>query len=83
VALTVGTWKEMTLTNLQANATNELDLSAILPGAKMAITKLTSNNGQFNLQASLKGTSMVKHLVANTVNLSYCENYERSGQKAN
>lgn len=64
VATTVGTWKEMTLTNLQANATatNELDLSAVLPGAKMVITKYSLKHGQFNLQASLKGPPAVKRL---------------------
>jgi len=59
-ALTVGTWKEITLTNLTANATNELDLSGILPGAKMTITKVSTKDNQFNLQATLKGPATVQ-----------------------
>jgi len=62
VAVTAGAWKEMTLTNLQENATNEFDLAAVLPDAKLAITKFTSKNAQFNLQARLKGPSTVKRL---------------------
>jgi hypothetical protein len=62
VALTAGTWKEMTLTNLQANATNEIDLATVLPGAKLVITKQSIKNGQFSLQAHLKGPRSVQHL---------------------
>lgn len=62
VAVTAGTWQEMTLTNLQENATNELDLAGVLPGAKMVITKLTTKNGQFNLQARLRGPRTVQRL---------------------
>ena len=62
VATTAGIWKEMTLTNLQNNVTNELDLTAVLPGAKMVITKLTAKSSQFNLQASLTGPRTVQRL---------------------
>ncbi len=62
VTVTAGTWKEMTLTNLQENTTNELDLADVLPGAKMVITKLSSKNGQFNLQARLQGSRTVQRL---------------------
>jgi hypothetical protein len=55
VAVTAGTWQEKTLTNLQENSTNELDLSGVLPGAKMVVTKLSFKNSQFNLQARLQG----------------------------
>ncbi len=62
VAVTAGAWQEMTLTNLQENATNELDLSGVLPGAKIAITKLSSRDGQFNIQARLQGPRTVQSL---------------------
>jgi hypothetical protein len=62
VAVTAGTWKEMTLTNIQENATNELDLSDVLPGAKLIITKYSSKNNQLNIQARIKGPPTVKHL---------------------
>ena len=60
VATTAGTWKEMTLTNLQENATN--DLAAVLPGAKLVITKNSSKNGQVSIQAHLKGPRTVQRL---------------------
>ena len=34
IAVTAGSWQEMTLTNLQQNATNELDLAACCPAQK-------------------------------------------------
>ena len=52
----------MTLTNLQENATNELDLSGVLPGAKMAITKFKFQDGQLNLQVRLQGPRTVQRL---------------------
>lgn len=62
VAVTAGTWKEMTVTNLQENATNEIDLTPVLPGAKIIITKLSSKSGQFNLRARLQGPRTVQQL---------------------
>jgi len=62
VATTAGTWKEMTLTNLQENATNKLNLAAVLPGAKLVITKNSSKNGQINIQLRLNGPSTVRCL---------------------
>ena len=62
VATTAGTWKEMTLTNLQENATNELDLAAVLPGAKLAIAKFSNKNGQLHVEVRLKGPRTVRRL---------------------
>jgi hypothetical protein len=62
VAVTVGSWNEMTLTNLEANPTNQMDLSSLLPGAKLVITKVSSKNGQFSLRARLSGPVAVKRL---------------------
>lgn len=62
IAITAGAWQEMTLTNLQENATNQLDLSGVLPGAKMAITKFKFENGQMNLQIRLQGPRTVQRL---------------------
>ncbi len=62
VAVTAGTWKEMTLTNIQENATNEIDLAGVLPGAKLVITKFATKNNQVNLQARIKGPSTVRRL---------------------
>jgi len=62
IAVTAGNWKEMTLTNIQENSTNEIDLAGVLPGAKLVITKFTSKNNQLNLQARIKGPTTVRRL---------------------
>jgi hypothetical protein len=62
VVVTAGAWKEMTLTNLQQNATNEFDLAGVLSGAKLVITKNTSKNRQVNIQARIKGPHTVRRL---------------------
>ena len=62
VAVTAGSWKEMTLMNIQESATNEIDLAGVLPGAKLVITKFTSKNNQLNLQARIKGPRTVRRL---------------------
>jgi hypothetical protein len=63
IVVTAGAWKEVTLTNLQENATNEFDLAAVLPGTKLVITKYTWKNRQLNIQAQLKGPHTIKRLV--------------------
>ena len=84
VATTVGTWKEMMLTNFQANATNELDLSAALPGAKMIITKVSTKNSQFSMQVTLTGPAAVARLEVKAKNPenkqfnSYCSELNSS-----
>lgn len=62
IAVTAGKWREMTLTNIQESATNELDLSNVLPGSKMVITKFTSRHNQFTIQARIEGPPAVKLL---------------------
>ena len=64
VAITIGTWKEMTLTNLSGSLSNELDLSTVLPGARLTLTKITSKSGQFVLQANITGPAAVNNLDA-------------------
>jgi hypothetical protein len=62
IAVTAGAWKQMTLTNLQENATNEIDLAEVLPGAKLTITKFTSKDRQTTIQAQVKGPATVRRL---------------------
>ncbi|HEX9046181.1 MAG TPA: hypothetical protein VF988_04080 [Verrucomicrobiae bacterium] len=61
-AISAGSWKEFTCTNLQANATNEFDLSPLLPGAKMVVTKAAFKNGQLSAMARLRGPAAIKRL---------------------
>lgn len=62
VAVTVGAWKEMTLTNLQADTNVEVDLAAVLPGAKLVISKYTVKEHQFSMELRLKGPPTVQGL---------------------
>lgn len=62
VAVTAGSWSEMSLTNLQENATNEIDLSTVLPGAKLVIKKLTSKNHQNSAQLEITGPRTIQRL---------------------
>ncbi len=62
VAVTAGDWKELALTNLAENATNTLDLSAVLTDAKMFVTKFTMKRGQMNMQLRLEGLPTVNRL---------------------
>jgi len=82
VAVTAGTWKEMTLTNLQQSATNELDLSAVLPGAKLVITKVTFKNSRLSLQARIKGPRTVQRLDCQA-KIPGVDNFNSYGQERN
>jgi hypothetical protein len=62
VALTIGSWKEMTLTNVQADAKKEIDLNEILPGAKLIIKKVGGRKPQRMIEATLEGPSAVSQV---------------------
>ena len=62
IAITAGSWNELSLTNLQENATNEIDLSTVLPGAKLVVTKLTSRKNQTTAVLEVKGPRSVQSL---------------------
>jgi hypothetical protein len=62
VALTIGGWKEMGLTNVQADVNKEIDLTAILPGAKLTIKKVVGKMPRKSVEASLEGPPAISHL---------------------
>ncbi|HXR07478.1 MAG TPA: hypothetical protein VN765_09120 [Candidatus Acidoferrum sp.] len=62
VAVTAGSWKEMTLTNITETSTNEFDIGAALPGAKLVLSKITMKNNTLSLQGQIKGPATVKNL---------------------
>ncbi len=62
VALTIGGWKEMVLTNIQADAKKQIDLSEILPGAKLTIKKITGRKPQKTVEATLEGPKEISQL---------------------
>lgn len=65
VALTVGGWKEMVLTNLQADAKKEIDLAELVPGAKLTIKKISSKKPQRSVEATVEGPRAVGQLELN------------------
>ena len=62
VAVTAGSWQELTLTNINETATNEFDLGGVLPGAKLVISKFSNKNYMLRLQVRIKGAATVKNL---------------------
>lgn len=62
VALTIGSWKEMVLTNVQADAKKEIDLGEVLPGAKLTIKKITGRKPQKTVEATLEGPKEVSQI---------------------
>ena len=62
VALTIGGWKEMVLTNVQADAKKEIDLGEVLPGAKLVIKKVAGRKPQKTVEASLEGPKEISQI---------------------
>src|SRR5208282_4019598 len=62
VALTAGTWKEMALTNISETSTNEFDLGAVHPGAKLILKKVVNKNNMLRIDAEFKGPPTVRRL---------------------
>jgi hypothetical protein len=63
VAVTAGSWKEMTLTNITETSTNEFDIGAALPGAKLVLSKITMKNNMLSMQGKMIGPATVKNLT--------------------
>ena len=62
VVLTIGGWKEMLLTNIQADAEKEIDLGEVLPGAKLIVKKVSGRRPRTIVQARLEGPAAVSQL---------------------
>jgi hypothetical protein len=62
VALTIGGWKEMVLTNVQADTNKEIDLSEVLPGAKLIVKKIGGRKPQKIVEASIEGPKEVSQI---------------------
>jgi hypothetical protein len=61
--VTAGSWKKMNLTNVQQNATNEIDLSEVLPGATLILKSVSLKSSQLRIQAIVKGPPAVARLA--------------------
>jgi hypothetical protein len=62
VVLTIGGWKEMLLTNVQADAKKEIDLGEVLPGAKLIVKRIRGGRTQTIVEARLEGPAGVNQL---------------------
>jgi hypothetical protein len=62
VALSIGGWNEMVLTNVQADAKKEIDLGEILPRAKLIIKKIAGKKPQTIIEATLEGPKEVSQI---------------------
>ena len=64
VVLSIGGWKELVLTNVQADAKKEIDLGEVLPGAKLIVKKISGKKPQTMLELRLEGPAAVNQLAA-------------------
>ena len=62
VAVTVGGWKEMVLTNVQADAKKQIDLNEILPGSNLTVKKISGRKPQKTVEATLDGPKEVAQI---------------------
>ena len=62
VALTIGGWKEMMITNAQADPQKEIDLGEVMPGAKLTIKKIAGKKSQKTVQVTLEGPKEISQL---------------------
>ncbi|HHY84966.1 MAG TPA: hypothetical protein GYA07_05460 [Verrucomicrobia bacterium] len=62
IAVTASGWKEITIPNVQSVSTNEVDLSEILPGAKLVVKKTTSQERRIQAQVQLTGPEAISRL---------------------
>jgi hypothetical protein len=64
VVLSIGGWKELVLTNVQADAKKEIDLGEVLPGAKLFVKKISGRRPQTMIELRLEGPPAVNQLEA-------------------
>lgn len=62
IAATAGNWKELTVPNVSAAMTNEIDLSSVLASAKMVLRKFTRKRSQTIIEGEIKGPPSIRQL---------------------
>ena len=62
VLSTVGKWRSLSFANIRAGFTTNADLSALLPGAWLAVTNVTVLKGQITILATLSGPLGVRDI---------------------
>jgi hypothetical protein len=62
IVVTAGHWREQSLTELKADSGKAIDLSSILPGAKLVITKLTQKRMQSTCTIQVTGPDTIRQL---------------------
>ncbi len=66
IAATAGNWKELTVPNVSAATTNEIDLASVLAGAKMVLRKITRKQSQTTIEGELKGPPSIRQIEVTT-----------------
>ena len=66
IAFTAGNWKELTIPKVSAATTNEIDLSSVLPDAKMVLRKFKRNKQQTTFEGEIKGPSSIRQIEMTT-----------------
>jgi len=66
IATTAGNWKELTVPKVSAATTNEIDLSSVLPGAKMVLRKFSRMKSQTTMEAEIKGPPSIRQIELTT-----------------
>jgi hypothetical protein len=59
---TVGKWNELALTNIEGSVSNAIDLSSILPGAKLTVTKFSKKAQQVSIKLRLTGPPEIRQI---------------------
>jgi hypothetical protein len=62
IATTAGNWKVLTVPKVSATTTNEIDLSSVVPGAKMVLRKFTRKQSQTTMEAEIKGPPSIRQI---------------------
>lgn len=62
ILVTVGQWRELSITNIHVGYTNEIDLQPLLEGAHLSIAKAAARQSQMEIQATLTGPAGVRDI---------------------
>jgi len=66
IAITAGNWKELTVPNVTAATTNEIDLSSVLAGAKLVLRKISRKQSHTSIEGEIKGPPSIRQIEFKT-----------------
>jgi hypothetical protein len=62
VARSFSDWKTLTITNLQLNATNQIDLASLIPGARATVTQVKTGKRGKSMEVRIDGPVTIQDL---------------------